>query len=692
MRYTLTGVPRVVKYTCAALVLGAAVSVLAGCLTSKRSTPRYAWETAQEETYTEPFRGRWWNFYDRGLWNQLRGDYEAALSDLQFAMAMRSRDQLWPRTYGMHFLPEYFPNRELGITLYHMAHYGEATQALEDSLRFQYSARSAYYLDEARRVILQRDGADVSAPDFELISPALDVPTGEIHTVLQGIATDDQYVAKVFVNNEPVDIRQSGARIPILHPIVLAAGKNVIEVQVIDLAGKSTFKRFEFEADLEGPVLSFDEYVASEGTLRGVAYDNVGVKTLEINGVEVPLTPSQNGLLEFQFTISPQMDVSYRCADVNGNVTEGTTRASRILQAIGVEIEPLIQVASSENDPSVLIDYLAQAVQGDVRFAAEFVNLEDEQRFFMDRITVNMEIISPVPIEAVSFNGRDISVIPARRYLRLSQSLGLGDDPISIDCILTARNDQGALAVDEKRIFRELNAVETEEGRLSLAFVELTNVHPRLREEEAEIALRELQDTRTFQKRFGRPVVRDQDMLTRMLQEQKLAQLSSDDHRLLGMQVVTADVLIGARISGTDDFIQIILDGYSSRINRVITDRVEVAGAFDDLSLLLDTLSTRLVQEFPRLQAPVIDIRGQDVAFALTSAHGIKKYFNCLLVERVEVVRGPFESIELVTRGDGLITKVRQENYSEADIVLSPEFDGSIDLRSEYDTYFIITK
>ena len=625
----------------------------------------------------------------------MRGDYEAALSDLQFAMAMRSRDQLWPRTYGMHFLPEYFPNRELGITLFHMDRYGEATQALEDSLRFQYSARSAYYLDEARRVILQRDGTDVSAPDFELISPVLDLPTGEIYTVLQGIATDDQYVAKVFVNNEPVDIRQSGARIPILHPIVLGASRSVIVVEVIDLVGKSTIKRFEFEVDLDGPVLSFDKYIASEGTLRGVAYDNVGVKTLEINGVEVPLTLSQNGLLEFQFMTSPQSDVSYRCVDVNGNVTEGTTSASRIIQAISVEIEPLVQVASNQSDPEVFIDYLAQAVQGDVRFAAELVNLEDEQRFFMDRITVNMEIISPVPIEAVSFNGRDISVIPARKYLRLSQSLGLGDEPAALDCRLTARNDQGDVAVDEKRIFRALNAVETEDGLLSLAFVELTNVHPRLTEEEAEFALNELQGMTTFEKRFGAPVVRDPDMLAQMLQEQKLAQLSSADHRFLGMQVVTADVLIVARISGTDDSIEIILDGYSSRINRVITDRVEVFGPFggpDDLRLLLDTLATRLVQEFPRLQAQAIGIRGQNVAFALTSADGIKEYFNCVLVERVEVVRGPFESIELVTLGDGLITNVRRKNYSEADIILSPEFTVPKSIGPEDDTYFVIMK
>jgi len=676
----------------ALVLLIACSSVLVGCSTANRSTPRYAWETAQEQTYTAPFRGRWWNYYDRGLWNQLRGNYEEALADIEYARTLRADDQLWPRTYGMHFLPEYFPNREMGITFFHMGHHAEATRALQESLNFQYSARAAYYLDEARRATLSAENSDLAPPDFQLIAPALGAPVGEMYTVLQGVATDDQFVSKVLVNGTPVDIRHSNPEIPVLHPITLHAGQNAIEVEIIDLAGRSTRKRFEFETDHEGPVLSFDDYVASRGVIRGVAYDPAGIDSFEINGAPVSLPAAQDGLRNFEIPAAAQSEVTYRCVDAFGNVTEGTTRTGRILQALGVEVDSRVRIASRTSEPAVVRRYLAQQTDGIARFNAELVNIQDEQRFYLDRITVNMEVISPEPIEHVTFNGRDISLIPARKYLRLSQSVGLGDEPASMDLILAARNVQGDETTDEKKILRELSAVDTDEGRLSLAFVELTNAHPTLNETQAELTIKELQETRTFSKRFGQPVVRDEDALARILQEQKLAQLSSDEHRLLGGQIVTADIFVGARLSGTEDFVQIILEGYSSRVNRVVTDRVEVAGAFEDLPVLLDTLATRLVQEFPRLQASAIDIQGEDVAFTLTAANGIKENFNCILVERARVVRGPFESVEFIPRGAGLITNVRQQDYSEAQITLPPDFDGTVELGPNYDTFFVITK
>ncbi len=51
----------------------------------------------------------------------------------------------------MHFLPEYFPNRELGITLYHMDQFEDAALKLEKSLELQYSARGDGLITNVRR-------------------------------------------------------------------------------------------------------------------------------------------------------------------------------------------------------------------------------------------------------------------------------------------------------------------------------------------------------------------------------------------------------------------------------------------------------------------------------------------------------------------------------------------------------------
>lgn len=41
--------------------------------------------------------------------------WEAAKGEFERALRKRGEDGIWALTYGMHRLPEYFPNRELGI-------------------------------------------------------------------------------------------------------------------------------------------------------------------------------------------------------------------------------------------------------------------------------------------------------------------------------------------------------------------------------------------------------------------------------------------------------------------------------------------------------------------------------------------------------------------------------------------------
>ena len=89
--------------------------------------------------YKGRFRGRWWNYYDRGRWFLDQESWEEAEQDLRVALGGRSRDQFWPRTYGLHFLPEYFPHRELGVALYGQGRLTEAIDQLETSVDQQFS-------------------------------------------------------------------------------------------------------------------------------------------------------------------------------------------------------------------------------------------------------------------------------------------------------------------------------------------------------------------------------------------------------------------------------------------------------------------------------------------------------------------------------------------------------------------------
>ena len=55
-------------------------------------------------TTTVPFRGRWWQYYERGVSWSLGGLWAEAEADFREALALRLTDNRRARTYGMHFV------------------------------------------------------------------------------------------------------------------------------------------------------------------------------------------------------------------------------------------------------------------------------------------------------------------------------------------------------------------------------------------------------------------------------------------------------------------------------------------------------------------------------------------------------------------------------------------------------------
>ena len=676
----------------AAIVL--ALFLVTGCLSTNRTLPRYAWETAQEPEYREVFRGRWWNYYDRGLWNQLRGNYAAAEEDLRTAQRLRTEDQLWPRTYGMHFMREYFPKRELGITLYQTERYDEAASLLESSLEEQYSARASYYLDLARTQMLVASGVDTQAPAFELLSPDPNSVAGAIYTDLVGIATDDHYVAKVFVNGETVDFDRSRPRQEVKHAIALTADENEIEVEVVDLLGKSSVTRYALAADHSGPVISFDDYDLATRTIRGTVYDSSGVEEISIGGRPMTLGISAEGVHPFEYTADDAeltAGVAYRSVDSKNNVSQGVVTDAELRQARGLKSSGAVRVAMATtgiHDGALL----AQAEPALDLFAAELLNITDDQRFYQEAITINLKVTSPVPIQQIAFNGQDVEIRGSPTYVRLSRAVALGNTPTDVRCRVDATNQRGEVTSDEKLIHRELSKVETDEYKLSLAFMDARSHYPKISDVNTAV-LSEIQRNEAFLERFGQPVVRDPGKLQEMFVEKKLGELSDKEYSVLAGEVITADVFIDTEVTGDEDSVQIVLEGRSSSVNRVITGRVEVAGSPTMLPNLIETLTTRLIQEFPRLQRPAVSRNNLDIEFAMTAADGIRQNYNCVLVERQVLTFEGFEdTVNLEPISEGRITSVRPRGLSQAQFAFGENVSREMVFGPPYENYFVITK
>jgi len=121
-------------------------------------------------TSSQIWRGRWWNHYERGI-SYADGEFwDDAIADFQAALGQRQEDQRRARTYGLHFM-DYFPHRELGIVYYRLARYPEAIHELETSLRSEETAKAKFYLNRARKSLLEQTRRDPTPPRIVLASP-----------------------------------------------------------------------------------------------------------------------------------------------------------------------------------------------------------------------------------------------------------------------------------------------------------------------------------------------------------------------------------------------------------------------------------------------------------------------------------------------------------------------------------------
>ena len=144
------------------------------------------------------WRDKWWQNYERGLscaegkfWDEAVASFRAALD------VTRGQNDRWRvNTYGVRFIDDYFPHRELGIVYYQLGRYEEAQRELELSLRSTETAKAKFYLNKVRSTLLQTTRRDTSPPRIILDSPPDNFLTNNLRVVVTGHAEDDTYVPK----------------------------------------------------------------------------------------------------------------------------------------------------------------------------------------------------------------------------------------------------------------------------------------------------------------------------------------------------------------------------------------------------------------------------------------------------------------------------------------------------------------
>ena len=690
------------------MVLLAVVVTLMGCVSQREllSDPVRNDELL-DRLAQQSFRGRWWNLYEQAFIYQEFELWALAEEDIRAALNVRNVDQRWARTYGLHFIPEYFPNRELGIVLFHQHRYDEAIDYLEKSIDHQYTARAAYYLNDARAQRVTLAQLDNAPPTIELLSPVQGGLVGTTQVEVRAIARDETYVAKVVINGERVPLRVTAQEVLIERTVTLVPGTNSFNIEVTDIFGNSTVEQVSLRLDTDGPAISFNTPIVLPGTIRGVAFDPSGIEAMYIGDSKAILGLGAGGETTFEFfveEISDRFVPQFRCVDALGNSTEG------LLPLDGILTEALRRdvVFASSTSVVPLNDEIAAVYVGGELLAVirsaradrlpgapriEFTNLLDGQRYLKDEIVVSLDIQSTKAIQSIELNGQPIeTIVPGRGSQRISRRIRIEDEG-EHRIIATAVDVSGALGTVEVVIERRLPQVEEVSARLSVALLgDLSRSDDASLHEQAEYLRSELPFALDESGRFN---VIDRESIETVIEEQQLiAALGSVKERQRLGQLEMADFLLIADLRKYGENLEILVHAIDSITSReVIVDVYGPANELKELRELVHNLALRLEQEFPRVQGSLLRVasNGERVFSDLSKDDRIWKSMYCVIYRPQEVVDPETQvslGIDLVLIAQGTLRDIRKQGSSIQLLLNSSENAGSAPQLSD----LVITK
>jgi tetratricopeptide (TPR) repeat protein len=149
----------------------------------------------------------WWSYYERATARRDNGNIAGARNDFERCLDLRPGatfgmdEERWRiRTYGLHFINGYFPNRELGVCWYELGDFTNAEHFLARSLEKEPSGRAKYYLNLARAALLK--SAAVEPPQIHIDAACLPALTRARVRRISGVAAGAGFISDISINGE----------------------------------------------------------------------------------------------------------------------------------------------------------------------------------------------------------------------------------------------------------------------------------------------------------------------------------------------------------------------------------------------------------------------------------------------------------------------------------------------------------
>lgn len=283
-------------------------------------------------TSSKFWRNTWWQHYERGL-SYAEGEFwDDAVASFQTALATRlgQKDQHRVNTYGLHFLDNYFPHRELGIVYYRLRRYQDALREITTSLDQVESAKANFYLNKVRQALLQQAGRDTTPPRIVLDGPPDDLLTNRFTITVTGHVEADAYASAIAINGQPLFIELAAPRLPFTTEVTLQDGPNTIEIVAEDLLRQRTLRHLTVYLDRHGPLLSVERVELlglpphQQARVQGVVSDHSRITRFVVAGRQMPLPGETAEVFRHEVPV-PEDTVSlpFEVEDAAGNVTHG---------------------------------------------------------------------------------------------------------------------------------------------------------------------------------------------------------------------------------------------------------------------------------------------------------------------------------------------------------------------------------
>lgn len=362
------------------------------CPTLKKKDASYGWQGGN-------FLGEWDDYYACAL-SYIDGEfYLKALECLDQAVKQRSADQRMARTYGMHFIDDYFPNRETGVIQFLMGNYRIAEKNLLLSLEQEPTAKTYYYLDEVRKALMGKTQSPDSRPGISITLPSkFDKKDGfhkssQFPILMTGTVSDRRYVSWITIDEKNVFMEGARKKMRFRQALYLDEGAHTIEITAGNLMGETSRKKIKLLVDKSGPFISITRIKPGK-SIVGYLHDESGIARFTLNGRDIAVSNNDGS---FHAGLYPEEHrITLLAEDTLGNKTQKEmNRPNRKIELAALNL-------SGITDAGTILSFKNRA-QPEIRLSKPLSN-----EIFTKATPLEFTIASESPILSLDINGKSL--------------------------------------------------------------------------------------------------------------------------------------------------------------------------------------------------------------------------------------------------------------------------------------------